>query len=69
MIDAEETAEAIGIRRENAVNYTQDEEGIKATYAVMFEAITFVYRSKGLDTGEWREDLDRDNQRRKKYAS
>jgi uncharacterized protein YegL len=33
-IDAEETAEDIGVRRERAVNYTQDTEGVKATFVV-----------------------------------
>lgn len=65
-IDAEETAEDIGIRRECAVNYMQDEEGVKATYAVMCEAITSVRKCKNLDAGEWRESLDKDNKRRKK---
>lgn len=65
-IDAEETAENIGIRRERAVNYTQDEEGVKATYAVMCEAITSVRKRKNLDAGEWRESLDKDNKRRNK---
>ena len=65
-IDAEETAENIGIRRERAVNYTQDEDGVKATYAVMCEAITSVRKYKNLDAGEWRESLDKDNKRRRK---
>lgn len=65
-IDAEETAEDIGIRHERAVNYTQDEEGVKATYAVMCEAITSVRKCKNLDAGEWRESLDKDNKRRRK---
>ena len=65
-IDAEETAEDIGIRRERAVNYTQDTEGVKATYAVMCEAITSVRKCKNLDVGEWRESLDKDNKRRRK---
>ena len=53
-IDAEETAEDIGIRRERAVNYTQDREGVEATYAVMCDAITSVRKCKGLDAGAWR---------------
>ena len=65
-IDAEETAEDIGIRRERAVNYTQDREGVEATYAVMCDAITSVRKCKGLDEGAWREKLDKDNKRRKK---
>ncbi|MBE6706412.1 MAG: VWA domain-containing protein [Ruminococcaceae bacterium] len=64
-IDAEETAEDIGIRRERAVNYTQDEEGVRATYAAMCEAITSVRKCKNLDAGKWREGLDKDNKRRK----
>ena len=63
-IDAEETAEDIGIRRERAVNYTQDREGVEATYAVMCDAITSVRKSKGLDECAWREKLDKDNKRR-----
>lgn len=65
-IDAEETAEDIGILRECAVNYTQDEAGVKATYAAMCDAITSVRKSKGLDKGEWRKKLDKDNTRRGK---
>jgi hypothetical protein len=65
-IDAEETAEDIGIRRERAVNYTQDTEGVQATYAVMCEAITSVRKRKGLDEGAWRDKLDKDNKRRRK---
>ena len=65
-IDAEGTAEDIGIRRERAVNYTQDREGVEATYAVMCDAITSVRKCKGLDAGVWREKLDKDNKRRKK---
>ena len=65
-IDAEETAEDMGIRRERAVNYTQDREGVEATYAVMCDAITSVRKCKGLDAGAWREKLDRDNYRRRK---
>ena len=65
-IDAEETAEDMGIRCERAVNYTQDREGIEATYAVMCDAITSVRKCKGLDEGAWREKLDRDNDRRRK---
>ena len=65
-LHAEETAEDIGIRRERAVNYTQDKEGVQATYAVMCEAITSVRKCKNLDAGEWRESLDKDNKRRRK---
>ena len=56
-IDAVETAESIGIRRDRAVNYSQDAAGVQATYRVMCEAITSVRQSKGLDTGEWKKHL------------
>ncbi len=65
-IDAEGAADDIGIRRERAVNYTQDKEGLQATYAVMCDAITTVRKRKDLDAGEWRERLDKDNNRRRK---
>ena len=64
-IDAEETAEDIGIRRERAVNYTQDTEGVRVTYEAMCEAITAV-RCDRIDTGDWRKKIDKDNKRRKK---
>ena len=64
-IDAEKTAEGIGIRRERAVNYTQDKEGVRVTYEAMCEAITAV-RSDSIDTGCWRRKIDKDNKRRKK---
>ena len=63
-IDAEEAAEDIGIRRERAVNYTQDQEGVRVTYEAMCEAITAV-RCDRIEEGEWRRRLDDDNQRRK----
>lgn len=65
-IDATETAEHIGIRRERAVNYFSDGEGVKATYTAMCDAISDVRAAKSLDCGSWREKLDKDNSRRKK---
>ena len=65
-IDAAETAEHIGIRRERAVNYSSDAAGVKATYTAMCEAISDVRTARGLDRGSWREKLDKDNDRRKK---
>ena len=41
-IDAVETAENIGIRRERAANYRQTKEGVGRSYYVMSEAITAV---------------------------
>ena len=65
-IDAVETAERIGIKRERAVNYCQDSEGIQVSYEAMSEAITTMRCSRPLDCGEWRKNLDNDNQRRRK---
>ena len=41
-IDAVETAESIGIRRERAANYRQTKEGVSKSYFAMSEAITAV---------------------------
>lgn len=41
-IDAVETAESIGIRRERAANYRQTKEGVGRSYVAMCEAITAV---------------------------
>ena len=41
-IDAVETAENIGIRRERAANYSQTKEGVERSYYAMSEAITSV---------------------------
>ena len=65
-IDAVETAENIGIKRERAVNYNQDCAGIQVTYEAMSEAITTMRCSRPLDSGEWRKNLDKDNKRRRK---
>ena len=65
-IDAVETAENIGIKRERAVNYNRDCAGIQVTYEAMSEAITAMRCSHTLDAGEWRKNLDKDNKRRRK---
>ena len=41
-IDAVETAEKIGIRKERAANYRQTKEGVKRSYYAMSEAISTV---------------------------
>ncbi len=41
-IDAVETAESIGIRRERAANYRQTKKGVQSSYCAMSEAITAV---------------------------
>jgi hypothetical protein len=41
-IDAAETAERIGIRRDRAANYRQSAKGVERSYYAMSEAITTV---------------------------
>ncbi|MBQ8447630.1 MAG: hypothetical protein IJX27_01705 [Clostridia bacterium] len=45
-IDAVETAENIGIRRERAANYCQTSEGVERSYRAMSEAITSVRNNR-----------------------
>ena len=63
-IDAVETADRIGIRRERAANYRQDREGMKTSYEAMSEAIISVRCAESLDSGAWRKNLDKDNNSR-----
>lgn len=65
-IDAVETAENIGIRRERAANYCQDSAGVGVTYAAMSEAIMAVRGGRPLDDGKWRKNIDKDNKRGKR---
>ena len=60
-IDAVETADRIGIRRERAANYRQDREGMRTSYASMSDAISSVRCAESLDSGAWRKNLDKDN--------
>jgi len=64
-IDAEEAADEIGIRRDRAVNYCQDADGVKITYDAMCRAITTVRSNKSLDDSDWRRDADKDVKRRR----
>ncbi len=63
-IDAVETADRIGIRRERAANYRQDREGMRTSYEAMSEAIISVRCAESLDSGAWRKNLDKDNRNR-----
>ena len=65
-IDAVETAGSIGIKADRAVNYSQDTEGVKVTYEAMSEAITAMRCNVSLDAGQWRKNIDKDNERRRK---
>ena len=48
-IDAIETAESVGIRRERAANYRQTKEGVGRSYYAMCEAITSVRMNSAED--------------------
>ena len=48
-IDAVETAENIGIRKERAANYRQNKDGIYRSYCAMSEAISTVRRNRAKD--------------------
>jgi len=64
-IDAVETAENIGIRRERAVNYHQDAKGTDVMYCAMSKAISAMRCDESLDNGGWREEADTDMKRRR----
>ena len=60
-IDAAETAESIGIRRERAANYRQTKEGVGKSYAAMSMAISSVRcnRANEMDLEEYlKEDCE-----------
>ena len=48
-IDAVETAENIGIRKERAANYRQTKDGVYRSYCAMSEAISTVRRTRAKD--------------------
>ena len=53
-IDAVETADRYGIRRERAVNYCQTPEGVRESYCMMSEAISRIRKAETLDDGDWK---------------
>lgn len=63
-IDAVETADKIGIRRERAANYHQDHDGMRSSYEAMSAAIISVRCAESLDSGAWRKTLDRNKKSR-----
>ena len=65
-IDAVETAERIGIRRERAANYAHDRDGTAALYFAMGEAVAAVRTCKKLDDSDWRKSLDEKDKGKKK---
>ena len=64
-IDAAETAEGIGIRPDHAVDYVADAAGTQKNYAAVSEAVTQIRACAPLGK-QWRRDIDRDYQMRKK---
>ena len=58
-IDAVETAENIGIRKERAANYSATKRGTQKLYACMTEAIGTIRRNKNLSEN-WSDDLAED---------
>ena len=56
-IDAVETAESIGIRRERAANYRQDAEGTEKLYCAMSEAV-MSYRKGTKVSDDWAQNLE-----------
>ncbi|MBQ6702594.1 MAG: VWA domain-containing protein [Clostridia bacterium] len=65
-IDAEDTAEKMGISPQMAVNFVQDEEGIGASYDAMSMAITGVRKNRSLQSCGWRDELDKRNVKKRK---
>ena len=62
-IDAVQTAAHFGIASDRAVTYKSDPQGTRLNYEVLEEAVRCVRSSRPL-TGEWKERIDRDVQRR-----
>lgn len=66
-IDAAETAESIGIRRENAVNCISDAVGCAVQYEAMSAAVSGVRKGiKLCRSAQWRRNADEDIRRRKR---
>ena len=64
-IDAAETAESIGIKRENAVDCCADGYGCAVSYETMSAAVSGVRRGAKLcESAEWRRGADEDRRRR-----
>ena len=66
-IDAAETAESIGIRRENAVDCCADSIGCAVQYEAMSAAVSGVRKGVKLSqSAEWRRNADKDHSSRKR---
>ncbi len=62
-IDAVETAERYGIRRDRAVNYCADAEGTSVVYGAVAAAVSTVRENSPL-TANWSDDIDADFRKR-----
>lgn len=64
-IDSEDEAEKLGIDKEQAVSYKNDDCGIQINYCALGEAITGFRKEKKLSK-KWRETIDKDVENRGK---
>lgn len=64
-IDAVETADCLGIRKENAVNYHADEAGTAVVYENISKAVGFM-RKMGKVSADWSREINEDYEARKK---
>jgi len=60
-IDVESAANDIGIRRDRAVRFRQDREGITDCYVTLSRAINAVRAGKRLEDDDWRREIDGKN--------
>ena len=65
-IDAIQVAGSIGIKSSRAVNFHNDEVGIKKSFAALGAAIHSVRYSESLDAPQWRRTVDEDFKSRDK---
>ncbi len=64
-IDAIETADSFGIKKERASNYVCDSVGVNLNYRCLEKAITHL-RGKGFISDDWNEEVEADYARRGK---
>ena len=62
-IDAVETAENIGIRKERAANFVNDPRGIRGNYAAIAGCVSELRRGKTIKDG-WKDEIDKDYRKR-----
>ena len=62
-IDAVETAENIGIRKERAANFVNDPRGIRGNYAAIAGCVSSLRRGKAIKDA-WKDEIDEDYKKR-----